>query len=113
MSEGYWWAAYVLAGIIVVILVFKFYEHQYKHHMDQSEKRDFELMYTAMQANPGAKAIMLIFTWLIWPLITLFCIGVGLVLAFFAAWDGVDWIIWKGGKVVRSYRLRKRGKMGS
>lgn len=108
MAEEYWIAAYVLAGCIVVILVFKFYEHQYQHHMDQSEKREFELLYSAMQANPAAKAIMLMFTWLVWPLIVAFCIVAGLIVGFFAAWDGFDWLVWKGKKVVRTFRLRKR-----
>ena len=95
MSEEYWILAYTLAGVIVVILTLKFYEWQYEKYMDQSEKREFELLYTAMQANPGAKAIIVVAIWLAWPLITLFCIVAGLTIAFFAAWDGLDWLVAK------------------
>jgi len=74
MSDGFWVLAYILAGIINVMGVFKFYEWLYEHDMNQSEKRDYELMNSAMSAHPGFKALLCLLLWVFWPLISLICI---------------------------------------
>lgn len=93
MDDSFWWAAYILAGIITVMAYMMFYEHLYKHHMDGNEKREAELNYSIMKANPAAKAFLYIVIWLFWPLIVLAAIISGLILLFFAAWDIWDMFV--------------------
>ena len=96
MSDGFWVLAYILAGIINVMGVFKFYEWLYEHDMNQSEKRDYELMNSAMSAHPGFKALLCLLLWVFWPLISLICTSLFLFLFIPAAvLDTLEWVLYK------------------
>lgn len=99
MSEGFWIAAYVLLGVIVVLSTVKIIELSYKHDMDYGSRREWELLSTGLNANLAAKAFLFMVLWLFWPLILLFGIAVcvyatGMVL-FDYVLDALDWVKWK------------------
>lgn len=99
MSEEYWVAAYILAGVAVTIGVIKYIDWAYDNDMDYTERREWELTNTVMNTSPVARAMFYLIIWVMWPLIAASGLLIGIAILgtelAFLVLDGWDWLVWK------------------
>lgn len=105
MSDGFWVLAYVLAGIIVVIVTVKAAVWAVSTDESSGERWQMELLVTSLHAHPGLKAFLALAGWAVWPLLLLCLLGAaayaGALVVCWQAQDAWDWLVMKLGRRAR------------